>query len=129
MTTNSDKHMLGHTLLRITIGLLFFVMGVKKFLNPDGIIGMLAGLGFPASTFFAYILLLSEVIFGALILIGLKVKYAAWPLAFILAVALILVAIPNDGYSSANFYFHLISIAGLITIALTGPGNYALSKN
>jgi putative oxidoreductase len=124
----SQKHMFGHTLLRVTIGLLFFIAGIKKLMNPDGIIGMLGGLGFPAPLFFGWVLILAEVIFGALIFIGYKVRYNAWPLAIILAVAVLFVTIPNEGFASGTFYFHLISIAGLITIALTGPGNWAVSK-
>jgi uncharacterized membrane protein YphA (DoxX/SURF4 family) len=121
---SQENHMLGHTLLRVTIGGLFLVMGIKKLMGPEGIIGMLSGLGFPLATIFGWILILSEVIFGAAIFVGYKVKYTAWPLAIILAVAVILVTIPNDGYSS-SFYFHLIAIAGLVTIALTGPGKWA----
>ncbi|MEK6843951.1 MAG: DoxX family protein, partial [Nanoarchaeota archaeon] len=76
----------------------------------------------------AWILILSEAIFGALILVGYKVKYTAWPLAFVLLIAEILVVIPNGGIGSSNSFFHLIGIAGLITIALTGPGKWALTK-
>ena len=124
----SENHMLGHTLLRVTIGLLFFIAGIKKFMEPSGVIGMLANIGFPISQFFGWLLILSEVIFGALIFIGYKTKYTTWPLAVILAVAWILVVLPNGGISSSNSFFHLIGIAGLITIALTGPGKWAASK-
>lgn len=127
MDRNSN-HMLGHTLLRVTIGLLFFVVGVGKLMDPSGVTGLLSGLGFPTPVFFAWILLLSEIIFGALILVGYKVRYTTWPLAIILAVAVLTVTIPNDGFRSGNFYFHLIGIAGLVTIALTGPGKWALTK-
>ena len=120
--------MLGHTLLRVTIGLLFFVMGFRKLMNPEMIIGMLSGLGFPGASFFGWILVLSELTFGAFIFLGYKVKYTAWPLAFILAVAAFTVTIPNEGFGSPNSFFHYIGIAGLVTIALTGPGKWALSK-
>ena len=126
--SESDNHLLGHTLLRVTIGLLFFIAGVKKLMGPEGVIGMLSGLGFPAATLVGWILILSEVIFGAAIFVGYKVKYTAWPLTIVLAVAAILVTIPNQGYASSSLYFHLIGIAGLITIALTGPGKWAMSK-
>ncbi len=125
----SDKHMLGHTLLRVVIGILFLQAGINKFANPDGVVGMLTGIGFPAPVFFAWILLLSEIIFGALILVGYKVKYTAWPLVIIFLVALGTVVIPSGGISSNNALFHIITIAGLITIALTGPGKWALDKS
>jgi uncharacterized membrane protein YphA (DoxX/SURF4 family) len=124
-----NYHLLGHTLLRVTIGLLFVISGIRKFSNPEGVSGMLGGIGFPAPIAFAWILIASEFIFGLLIFIGYKVKYTAWPLAFVLFVALITVTIPNSGIGSTNAFFHMISIAGLITIALTGPGKFGLSKD
>jgi uncharacterized membrane protein YphA (DoxX/SURF4 family) len=127
MTSDSEKHMIGHTLLRVSIGLLFLIAGIGKFMDPTKIIGMLGGLGFPAESFFGWLLILSEGVFGALILIGYKVKKTAWPLAIILAVAWILVTVPNSGITSSNSFFHLIGISGLVTIALTGPGKWAIS--
>jgi len=120
--------MYGHTLLRVTIGLLFLIMGFSKFANPSGIIGMLGSIGFPAAAFFGWLLLLSELVFGALILIGYKVRYTAWPLAIILIVAVLTVAIPTEGISSASAFFHYISIAALISLAWTGPGEWAVSE-
>jgi putative oxidoreductase len=125
-----NKHQIGHTLMRVTLGALFLVMGINKFQDPEGIIGMLGGIGFPAAAFFGWLLLLSEIIFGAAILVGYKVRYTAWPLAIILAVALVTVTIPSpdQGIMSANFYFHIISIAALVSIAFTGPGEWTISK-
>ncbi|PIY81432.1 hypothetical protein COY00_00575 [Candidatus Pacearchaeota archaeon CG_4_10_14_0_2_um_filter_35_33] len=124
----SQYHMYGHTLIRMTVGLLFVIMGFSKLKNPSGIIGMLGNIGFPAATFFGWLLLLSELIFGALILVGYKVKYTAWPLAIILVVAVLTVTIPNEGISSATAFFHYISIAALISLAWTGPGELAVSE-
>ena len=126
--SETGNHMLGHTLLRVVIGLLFVVSGIKKMLAPDMVIGMLGNLGFPIAPFFAWVLILSEALFGAFVLVGYKVKYTAWPLAIVLIIAEILVVIPNGGVGSTNSFFHLIGIAGLITIALTGPGKWALTK-
>ena len=124
----AQYHMYGHTLLRVTIGLLFLIIGFSKFANPSGIIGMLGSIGFPAAAFFGWLLLLSELVFGALILIGYKVRYTAWPLAIILIVAVLTVAIPTEGISSASAFFHYISIAALISLAWTGPGEWAVSE-
>ena len=120
--------MFGHALLRITIGLLFLVAGVGKLTDPSKVTGMLTSLGFPISAVFAWILIIAEVLGGALILVGYKIKYSAWALAIVLAIASILVVIPNQGFSSSTFYFHLIGIAGLISLSLTGPGKWAASK-
>jgi len=126
--TKGEMHMLGHTLLRVVIGLMFVFAGFAKVTGIEGVVGLLTGIGFPVATFFAWILALSELIFGALIFIGFRTKYTTWPLAFVLFVAWMTVVIPSDGISSTNSFFHLTAIAGLITIALTGPGKYALTK-
>jgi putative oxidoreductase len=123
-----DLHLIGHTLLRVTIGLMFVVTGINKLRNISGIEGMLGNLGFPISSVFAWILALSELIFGFLIFLGFKTKFTSLPLAFILLVAEVLVVIPNSGILSVNSFFHLIAISGLITIALTGPGKFSITK-
>ena len=125
---NSNNHMIGHTLIRVVTGVLFLVMGIGKLMAPDGIIGMLGGIGFPAAAFFGWLLILVEIVFGALVLVGYKVKYTAWPIAAVLAIAWITVTVPTAGISSPNSFFHLLGIAAMITIALTGPGKWAVSK-
>jgi len=125
----SDMHMYSHTLLRVVIGLLFVIQGYRKFTNPDGVVAMLTGIGFPLATFFAWILLLSELVFGALILVGFKIKYTAWPLAFILLVAELTVVMPGQGILSVNSFFHVISIAALVVLATAGQTKWAISKN
>ena len=55
----------GLAIIRMALGLLFVIPGITKLLNPSGIIGMLGGLGFPAAGFFGWILILSEIFFGA----------------------------------------------------------------
>ncbi|GIU68603.1 MAG: membrane protein [Candidatus Pacearchaeota archaeon] len=126
--TKKDLHLLGHTLLRVTIGLMFIITGIKKLGNISGVDTMLGNLGFPIATFFAWLLALSEFIFGALIFLGFKTRITALPLAFILLVAEILVVIPNQGILSTNSFFHLIAISGIVTIYLTGPGKFSLTK-
>lgn len=97
-------------------------------MNPEGVVGMLTGIGFIVPTFFAWILILSELIFGVLVFVGYKTKYTAWYLAFIMLVAETTVVAPS-GFWGSNSFFHLITIAGLATIALTGPGKWALSRD
>mgnify|MGYP001582789949 CR=1 FL=1 len=122
---------LAQTLLRVLLGLLFLVPGLGKSMDPAGIIGMLGGLGFPIPALFGWILILSEILFGAALILGFKVKWTAWPLVIILAVATIMVHLPTLGtpMGPINVLFHLVGIAGLIVISTAGPGAYALSKN
>lgn len=116
----------GSALLRITLGLLFLIPGLSKLMNPSMISGMLSGLGFPIASIFAWILILVEIIFGVLLLIGIKTEIAVWPLFIVLLVALLLVGIPSfnmtDVQSVMNILWHLVGLAGLLTISSTGPG-------
>lgn len=116
------------TLLRIVLGLLFLVPGLFKLLDSSKIIGMLGGLGFPFASFFGWLVIISEVLFGFLLLVGVKVKYSVIPLAIIIIVAIIKVVIPNMNGSFLNLLFHILAVAVMISIALTGPGKYAISK-
>ena len=121
----------GLAILRIVAGLLFLLPGIMKLMDPAGITGMLTGLGFPAPSFLAWILLLSEIIFGASLIVGWKTKHATWPLVIVLLVATLTVALPGaleNPMGWVNVLFHLVGIGALISIFLDGPGAWAVSK-
>ena len=118
----------GPTLLRLVLGVMILVMGIKKLLNPEMIIGFLGSLGFPVPIFFGWLLLLSEIVFGAAVLIGWKVRYTVWPLLVVLVVATVLVILPASGQDQLNLLFHILAIAALISLSLTGPGALSVSK-
>lgn len=125
---------LAQTLLRVLLGLLFVVPGLGKLMNPAMIIGMLGQLGFPGPAFWGWLLLLSEIIFGAALILGYKVKWTAWPLVIVLVVATLIVHLPQLGDPNApmaliDVLFRLVGIAGLIVVSAAGPGAYAISKN
>jgi len=121
----------GPTVLRIVLGLLFILPGINKFGNPAMIIGMLGNLGIPAPGLLGWVLLLSEIGFGAAVLFGYKLKYTVWPLVLILAVATLKVGLPALGSSPMamiNVSFHLLGIAALVSLYLTGPGEKAVKQ-
>ncbi|MBS3093057.1 DoxX family protein [Candidatus Pacearchaeota archaeon] len=116
----------GPTILRLSLATLFLYTGINKLMSPSGITGILQGLGFPAATALGWIVLLSEVIFGLALLTGWKVKYAVWPLIIILTMAILFVAMPSGDW--INVLFHIVGIAALISLFLTGPGKLAVDK-
>lgn len=73
----------------ILLGLAMLIPGLLKLfvMKPAAIVTMLSGLGFPSATAFAWILILSEIVFGALILGRYKLKYTTIPPIIILLVA------------------------------------------
>lgn len=121
----------GPTVLRLVLGFLFIIPGITKLMNPSGIIGLLGNLGFPAATFFGWLLLLSEIIFGIAILVGYKTRYTVWPLIIVFAVVVIIISIPQAIQSPSavtSLLFHLLGIAVLVSLFLTGPGALAIGK-
>lgn len=99
---------------RILLGLLMLVPGLMKLfvMGPSAVTSMLDGMGFPVPVFFAWILILSEIVFGIAVLANWKLQYTAWPPAFILAVAT-LVTIPWSNLAQTQLpsvLLHLVAI-------------------
>ena len=126
--TLSQNGLLG---LRFFLGLLFVIPGIMKIMAPEMIAGMLAGMGVPMSGFFGWMVILSEILFGAALLAGVRVKYTVWPLVVILVVATFMVHIPGlsaGGMAPIMLLFHLQAIAALVALGILGPGAKALME-
>ncbi|MEK6800631.1 MAG: DoxX family protein [Nanoarchaeota archaeon] len=91
----------------LLLGLLMLVAGLVKLfiMKPSAVVGMLSGMGFPAATFFAWILILSEIVFGALILAKWKLKYTVIPPMIILIIA----AFATNWGNWAGLLLHLLA--------------------
>lgn len=127
----ADMKQYSPTVLRLVLGFLFLVPGLMKLFNPKTIIGMLGGLGFPAPMFFGWLLLLSEIVFGLSVLVGFKVKYTVWPLVVVLVVATLTVYLPalgKDVMAPITVLFHMLGIAALVSVFLSGAGALAVDK-
>jgi putative oxidoreductase len=114
------------SVLRLGLGLLFIIPGLQKLSNPEMIIGMLGGLGFPAPAFLGWILLLSEIAFGLAVLTGWRLQKTVWPLVLIAAIALFTVHFPawfaKQPMALISVLFHILAITGLISLHFSGPG-------
>ena len=107
---------------RILLGLLMLVPGLMKMFvfGPSGVTGMFAAMGFPIPMFFAWLVMLSEVIFGAAIIANWKVRYTAWPPMVILLVAVI-VTLPWSKLGSTQWptvLLHLVAISSYWLLAI-----------
>ena len=89
----------------ILLGLVMLIPGLLKLfvMKPATIIGMFSGLGIPAASFFAWVVILSEIIFGVLILAKWKLKYTVIPPIIILVVA----TFTAHWYNWTNMLVHL----------------------
>lgn len=77
------------TVNRILLGLVMLVPGLTKLFvyKPAGVSAMLSGLGFPLAMLFAWVLILSEIVFGIAVIAKWKLQYTVWPPIIILVVA------------------------------------------
>ena len=126
------KENYGPFVLRLGLGILFFIPGLQKLANPGMIIGMLDGMGVPLATLMGWVLLLSEIVFGGSVLAGYKLKVTVWPLVVIMTVALFAVHVPAwmSGAPMAliSVLFHLLGIAGLVSLYYNGAGSLAVKS-
>jgi putative oxidoreductase len=120
------------TILRVVLGALFIIPGLQKLMNPAMIIGMLGGLGIPASALLGWVLILSEIGFGTAVLTGWKLDKTVWPLIIILLVATVKVHIPaffsQTPMALISVLFHLTAIGALISLYFSGPGEKAVKQ-
>ncbi len=95
---------------RVMLGLIMLVSGLMKLfvIKPENVTGMLSGIGFPAASFFAWILILSEIVFGIAILVKWKLEYSVWPPIVIMLVAIFTIYVGGEkGPQWSQILIHL----------------------
>jgi putative oxidoreductase len=113
----------------VVVGLISLAHGTQKLFGEgfDGVAAMMEGLGVPAPALAAVALVLTEVVGGAALILGLFTRLAAVPLAFSMLVATVLVHLPNGFFSSnGGIEFTLLLTVACAALALTGPGKASL---
>lgn len=119
---------LGPFVLRLALGLIFFMHGWQKLTGGlDGVAGFLGSLGFPLPMVFAVLLIAAEVLGGLLLILGLWTGIVARILALVAIVAWLTVHLQSGFFISAGGYeFIMLIFAGCIALAVMGPGRFAL---
>ncbi len=125
----TDLKAYGPTALRLGMGVLFIFMGIGKLQNPSAVTGMLQNIGFPVAIFWTWLLLLSELIFGIAILIGLKIRFTTIPLIVIMIVAIVTVQLKNLPQSQPNLLKDFSILMGLVALMLLGSGKLGVNKS
>lgn len=117
-------------LLRLGVGIIFFVHGLGKLLNigPSAVgvsnfAGFLAGMGVPLALLLAWVVAIVETFGGLAILVGFKTRLAALLVAIDIGVAILLVHLKN-GFSAGNggYEFVLLLFLASLALAFRGPG-------
>jgi len=121
-------------LIRLIVGLVFTTEGLQKFLYPDMLgVGRFIKLGIPAPGFMAAFVGVVEIVFGALIVIGLMTRRATIPLAVDMIVAIITTKMPifvSKGFWIAIYASQLdfVMLLGLIFLFIEGPGSCSIEE-
>jgi len=119
---------------RVGLAAIFLWSGYGKLVHMDGNLGYMKAFGVPAPELFIWPALLAELTGGALLLVGLKVRWAALALsAFTLPASFIFHAYwgaPADQVMNAQIHFmkNLAIIGGLLTVVAHGAGRVALDR-
>lgn len=129
MRKNND---FGLLILRITIGLLMLLHGISKFGGGlEFISGMLVEKGLPG--FFAYGVLIGEILAPLLLIVGFRTRIAAIVYAINCLVAVLMVHTADIFKLSdhGGWELELLGLYFFASLALffTGGGKYAVSKN
>lgn len=124
----------GLFLLRLMIGWVFLSEGIQKFLFPAALgAGRFAKIGIPAPQFFGPFVGVTEIVCGALLVVGLFTKLAVWPLLIDILVAIATTKIPmllRQGFWSAMHEARtdFCMLLGLVAIALLGAGTASVDE-
>lgn len=108
---------------RVLAGLAFALIGVMKAFNFAGVTAMLSDIGFPVAVVFAVALIIVEIGAGALLVVNVATRYAAYVLALVLVIAVLTVHLnmENIMMSAMPILQHLLMIGGLLAIAGSAP--------
>ncbi|CAA9549917.1 MAG: hypothetical protein AVDCRST_MAG59-1665 [uncultured Thermomicrobiales bacterium] len=129
--TNTALWPWGLTLLRVVVGLAFFMHGYQKLfqMGVGGVGGFFGSLGVPAPGLAAIVVSLVELVGGLALIVGLLTRVFGVLLAVDMLVALLLVHRPN-GFFAGDGGIELVLVLGAaaLSLALTGPGALALDN-
>jgi len=123
-----------HPLARFLIAAVFLLSSVGKLFGFSDTAQMMAGVGFPAPSFFLVCAIVLELVGGTLLLIGYKTRYAAIALiVFIIPATIIFHATgigdPVHGQEQMiNTLKNLAIIGALIKFAADGAGALAVDN-
>ncbi len=112
--------------LRLGVGFNFMWFGSKKISRgPDSFADTLADLGVASPMLFTWLVIIAELIGGALLVVGLLTRLATLPLIATMIGSIVLVkaamGMPDVGIDIAL-------LAGLVALLLAGPGRFAIDR-
>lgn len=129
-----DSNYTGNIIIRLMVGSVFLSEGIQKFLFPiaDGA-GRFEKIGIPYPRFFGPFVGTTEIICGALLIIGLFTRIAAVPLLIVILTAICTTKIPilmDKGFWTAvhEGRADVSMLMGLIFLLIFGAGKYSVDN-
>ncbi|MEM2916026.1 MAG: DoxX family protein [Candidatus Woesearchaeota archaeon] len=115
--------------LRIGLAALFLTAGVLNVMNFAGATDNMASLGLPVPIVFAIIMLVSQLIGGTLILLGLLTRVAAiWMTIVLLFLVIMAHVVHYTPDSLIEITKYVAWIGGTLCLMLLGPGKLSLDE-
>lgn len=128
MKSNPDMYALSLTLVRVVVGLTFFMHGWQKLFDNgiDGVSGFFGSIGIPAAGLFAIIVTFLELLGGLALIVGFATRIVGALLAVNMLVALLVVHLEN-GFFVGNGGVELVLLLGVAAAALALAGSGPMS--
>ncbi|WP_349410753.1 DoxX family protein [Pseudalkalibacillus sp. SCS-8] len=122
------KNEIGALILRVTLGIIFFVHGLMKFQGGiENVAGWFSSIGLPG--FMAYVVAIIELVGGIALILGLGTRIVSALLAIIMVVAILKVKL-SAGFlgngESAGYEFDLALLAMSVYLGLSGSKLFAV---
>jgi putative oxidoreductase len=116
--------------LRVATGLVFFMHGWQKWEGGlTGVTAFLTSLQFPMPALFAVLLVGTEVVGGAALILGAFTRLAAKFTAIVAFVALLTVHVGKGFFiQNGGYEFILLLLAASLMILVVGPGSWSADK-
>jgi putative oxidoreductase len=119
------------TILRVIVGVVFFVYGTNKLSSPDGFAGFVGSLGFPAPEFLGWFVIGLEIIGGAALVIGLLVRPIALLFLAEMTVTTLLVKLergiaPVEG---SGMEIDLVLWGAALVLVILGAGRLSVDRD
>lgn len=115
---------------RIFLAAIFIISGISKLVDPAGTAGYIASVGIPAPLAAAWGAIAIELVGGAALIAGYRVRIAALALAlFTLATALLFHADFADQMQSIMFMKNIAIVGGLLQVMAFGAGRFGIDRS
>lgn len=117
-------------ILRVIVGAVFVYHGMLKVVNGmEGFVMYVGALGIPFPRIGSYLVMVTEILGGVALILGIFARWATLPLIAVMIVAIIKVTGKN-GFNvfDKGYEYNLVLIACLIVIFFQGSGRFSIKR-